>query len=171
MKLVDPSIIYRDSFIDAANAFITEGNGHTLRVTFDEDNFQEYCERMIGLRTGIGVLPGNVSEDILWMVDDDAKFIGRVSIRHGLNEELLHYGGHIGYIISPTYRRQGYGTEILALSLVRAASIGLDRVLVTCDNTNIPSMKIIEQNGGIFEDERYSEAKKVWKRRYWIDVK
>src|ERR1044071_4822529 len=42
-----------------------------------------------------------------------ARIIGRVSIRHWLNEFLTRVGGHIGYVMVPEFRRQGHATTIL----------------------------------------------------------
>ncbi len=96
--------------------------------------------------------PELVPETWLWLVDGD-EYIGRASIRHELNDELLLVAGHIGYEIRPTKRRQGYGTQILALALERAREMGIYKVLVTCDTDNFGSRKIIEANGGKLENE------------------
>jgi predicted acetyltransferase len=79
-------------------------------------------------------------------------------------------GGHIGYEIRPVKRRQGYGTEILRLGLEKARELGLRKVLVTSDEDNIGSRKIIEHNGGIFENAIEIEGDPVQKLRYWIDI-
>ncbi len=48
---------------------------------------------------------------------DDEKFIGVVHIRIRLTENLLRYGGHIGYGINPKYWKIGYGKQVLKLAL------------------------------------------------------
>ena len=50
------------------------------------------------------------------------------------------------------------------LALTEAKELGLDRVLLTCDEDNDGSRLTIEGNGGVYEDSRNG------KRRYWIDV-
>ena len=45
-----------------------------------------------------------------------------------------------------------------------AAASGIDRVLITCDDTNVASATVIERNGGVLEDLRGG------KRRYWVDL-
>jgi predicted acetyltransferase len=75
---------------------------------------------------------------------------------------LLDYGGHIGYDIRPSARRRGHATAMLAEALPVAAKLGIDRVLVTCDDDNVGSRKVIEANGGVFEDQRRE------KLRYWV---
>jgi predicted acetyltransferase len=93
---------------------------------------------------------------------------GRVSIRHELNEFLTNFGGHIGYGVRPAYRRRGYASEILTQALIIARAEGIDRVLITCDQQNTASAKIIEAHGGVLEDVRPDPAGPP-KRRYWIE--
>ena len=59
---------------------------------------------------------------------------------------------------------------LLKLALEKAAMINLDKVLITCDDDNIASTKIIENNGGIFESKIFKEANKKQLRRYWITI-
>ncbi|MGW2290878.1 GNAT family N-acetyltransferase [Streptomyces phaeochromogenes] len=58
--------------------------------------------------------------------------------------------------------QKGYATAMLPDVLPHARALGLDRVLVTCDTTNVGSRKVIEANGGEFEDERGGML------RFWI---
>ena len=82
-----------------------------------------------------------------------SRIVGRVSIRHELNEFLLRVGGHIGYAVVPEFRRQGYATAMLRLSLqIAHETLGIDRVLVTCDDDNVGSIRTIEKNGGVLEN-------------------
>jgi predicted acetyltransferase len=109
----------------------------------------------------------SVPQTTFWVVDGKA-WIGRVSIRHWLDDRLLRIGGHIGYEIRPSKRRQGYGREALRLALPEARKLGIERALVTCDDTNIGSRRIIEANGGVFEDSQpYENGVKL---RFWVPV-
>jgi len=77
-------------------------------------------------------------------------------------------GGNLGYYIRPSARNKGYGTKILELALVKAKKLGLQKVLITCDESNIPSKKIIEKNKGQFQDKVTGEGEA--KLRYLIDL-
>jgi predicted acetyltransferase len=96
------------------------------------------------------------------------QIVGRVSIRHELNDFLLNFGGHIGYGVRPAYRRRGYASEILRQALIITRAEGVDRVLVTCDEDNVASAKVIERHGGVLEDVRVDPDGSP-KRRHRID--
>lgn len=57
--------------------------------------------------------------------------------------------------------------EILRQSLVIARAIGMDRVLVTCDDDNLGSIAVIEACGGQLDSVIAAQASRI--RRYWID--
>lgn len=98
------------------------------------------------------------------------RIVGRASIRHQLNDFLFRLGGHIGYGVVASCRRQGYATAILKKSLQYCKKLGMDRVLVTCDEDNIASCRVIEANKGILENTLTGADLKVPKRRYWINL-
>ena len=102
--------------------------------------------------------------------EDDNKIVGMVNLRHYLNDFLKNYGGHIGYGIRPTERRKGYAKIQLYLVLIEAQKLGIDKVMVDCDKTNIGSEKTILALGGEFEREVFEKEKNVILRNYWIDV-
>lgn len=111
-------------------------------------------------------LPPNIVHcSYFWITDgtgDDEEFVGYLALRHALTPWLLEEGGHIGYAVRPSRRREGHATRALALSLEHAAGLGIDRALVTCDEDNEGSRATIERCGGVYEDSRNG------KRRYWI---
>jgi predicted acetyltransferase len=110
---------------------------------------------------------------LLAVLDDGAggeHVVGRVSVRHRLNDSLLHVGGHIGYAVRPAFRGRGYATRMLRLSLEVLRDLGVDRALVTCDEGNGASARTIEKCGGVLEDVRPGGAGRPRKRRYWIEL-
>jgi predicted acetyltransferase len=97
----------------------------------------------------------------LWYVSGDV-YLGGLSIRHRLTPELLREGGHIGYNVVPEHRRQGHATAMLARAVVLCRALGVTRVLVTCDDSNIGSRRVIEANGGVLAEVADGTC------RYWI---
>ena len=53
-------------------------------------------------------------------------------------------------------------------ALDECRKLGIDRVLMVCDKTNIGSARSIMNNGGILENEIFSDG--VIEQRYWIDL-
>ena len=133
----------------------------------DPARWAEYVEHRQQWALGRDLPPGWVPTTFLIAVAEGA-IVGRSSIRHELNEFLATVGGHIGYAVLPRHRRRGYATEILRQSLVVARSLGIDRVLVTCDQGNRASARVIEKCGGRFEGLAGDESSGPLKRRYWI---
>lgn len=115
----------------------------------------------------IGPPAGWVHSTYRWIVTDQT-YQGTIDLRHDLNDFLLEGGGHIGYSVRPTARRQGLATWALGQTLQRASTLGLDRVLLTCDPDNDASVATIERNGGQLEDTRQTSIGP--KRRYWITL-
>jgi predicted acetyltransferase len=129
-------------------------------------NFDDYLKQLEDHRAGVN-LPERFVPSTFLVAEVAGELVGRTSIRHRLNDFLLHEGGHIGYGVLPAHRRRGYATEILRQSLIIARSIGIDRVLVTCDDDNIGSIKAIEACGGQLENVVTNEEGAP-RRRYWI---
>jgi predicted acetyltransferase len=171
MELVKPSLKYKESFLEAVEEFKAEGKSMFMHDVSNEIgagmDFEKFLERINFREQGKDLPEGRVPQTHLWLVEG-SKFIGWVKIRHELNDTLMQYGGHIGYSIRPSERRKGYGTKILELGLEEAKRLGIEKVLVTCDDDNIASAKIIEKNGGVMENTSISPEGKV-KRRYWIE--
>lgn len=164
--LITPSIHVKDSFISALKEFQEENRYTNLKPEELEEDFQIYVEK---LKTkAVHPEEGKVPESVFWLTEGDT-YIGRVSIRHSLNEYLLREGGHIGYDIRPSERQKGYGRMILELALPEAKKLGIEKILVTCDSTNVGSKKIIESHGGILENEvPASEPGEPSILRFWI---
>ena len=128
----------------------------------DPGRFAAYTERLRELaEPGTWLPDGVVPATHLWWVDGD-DFLGRLSIRHSLTPFLLNLGGHIGYVVRPSARGRGAATAMLRAALPVANQLGIDPALVTCDDDNRASSRVIETCGGVFEDQREN------KLRYWL---
>lgn len=105
----------------------------------------------------------------LFCLDIDRNIlVGAVDIRHYLNDRLLFNGGHIGDGVRPSERRKGIATEMIKLALAKCSELGIDRVLMVCDKSNIGSAKSIVKNGGVLENEIGDGESIV--QRYWISL-
>jgi predicted acetyltransferase len=130
--------------------------------------WDDYLQTLAGNRLGVNLPEGHVPSTFL-VADVGRQIVGRVSIRHELNESLRVVGGHIGYCVLAGHRRRGYATEILRQALIVARSIGIDRVLVTTDDDNAASIAVIEANDGKLESVQPATDDVPAHRRYWFD--
>ena len=166
---------YKQTYLDTVKEFINlgsdnESTNHYLKRTlkqFDEE-FEKFVQEEINNHNNIQSA-GRVQCTEFWILDENDTYCGRISLRHRLNEFLTHYGGHIGYDIRPSKRGNNYATLALGLCLKEAKKIGLDEVLITCDDDNIASIKIIERNGGVFQN-TIKQDSGIMTKRYTIKV-
>lgn len=78
---------------------------------------------------------------------------GRIGCRWELQKgDLSSVGGHIGYVTSPQYRRQGVMKELLSFALDRYQERGIDKVLITALEANEASSQTILSCGGVLQD-------------------
>lgn len=159
------------SFMEAVAEFRNEQPPWEFALGFDDVvSFSDYVCRLDRWSRGEN-LPSGFVPSGFYVGVVCGEVIGRVSIRHRLNEFLSKIGGHIGYGVRPSRRGHGYATEMLRQALPICACIGIKRALVTCDADNIGSLKVIERCGGVFESVTCYPELKVQKRRYWLKTK
>ena len=135
-----------------------------------KDNFDDFLIEIEHNKDMKKYKPQFVNQTTYLLVDDNNHIYGGTNIRHELNDNLLNFGGHIGYLIRPNERRKGYGTLILKLVLDECKKLGINKVLLTCREENIGSAKVIENNNGIYENSKYKEEDHETYRRYWINI-
>lgn len=173
-ELIVPDVRVHQSFLAAMAEFRAEGRGGPHDGTMigrevrehsgsweEADGFAAYTAALRSEAWGQNLPPGFVPSTTLWWVDGPA-YLGRIAIRHELTDLLREVGGHIGYDVRPSARRRGHATAMLRAALPTAHDLGIESVLITCDVDNVASRKVIEGNGGVFEDERHG------KLRYWV---
>lgn len=167
-----PDVRFHASLLEAIHEYHAEGRHAELEAEALEDpeEFARYCAalnasverpgepdfyfaRLYGTPPPGEWVDGYVPMTFLWWVAGD-EYLGRLSIRHRLTPHLLYHGGNIGFEVRPTARRQGHATAMLAAALPLAAELGIDPARVDCDVANAASRRVIEKNGGEFEEER-----------------
>lgn len=184
MRLAEPDTCFHASFLAAADEFAAAGEERHVGLpgfgappyTVDEPLGREFTRAGIADAAGFGQLVrivraaadpaaprprGYVSWTELWMAEGD-EYLGRITLRHELTDALFTWGGHIGYAVRPSARRQGHASAALRGMLDVCRRLDIDPVLVTCDVDNVASRRTIEGAGGEYDDTREG------KRRYWI---
>jgi predicted acetyltransferase len=129
----------------------------------DFEDFKNSLSRLEQISRGIDLPEGYVPQTTYWLFID-GKPVAYGKLRHRLNEKLMNYGGHIGYIVRPTERGKGYGQLFLKEMMKAAKEKEIDRLLITCDESNTLSRKVVERNNG----ELVTVNNEVC--RYWIKL-
>ncbi|MGG7163617.1 GNAT family N-acetyltransferase [Clostridium ihumii] len=167
IRLIEPNKKYLKSYIEAYDEY---ENNNVQTYAFDDARSYDIFLKYDNYKNEKNLKPNRVGANYFWLVDDEKEFfIGEISIRHKLTDELLKYGGHIGYGIRYSEWNKGYGTFMLKLALEQAKIMGISKVLITCDDDNFSSAKIMEKNHMELQDktENIIDGQKVITRRYW----
>lgn len=167
MKLVEPSRDYLASFQEAMlepDPNDPTADGQKLLAQLATD-FDGYWQRE---RQG---QPGRVPMQTFWLVDEQT-YLGCIRYRNQLTEALRQEGGHIGYEVRPSARGKGYGKVMLQL-LVQYLAMQPDapaQCLLTCDEDNTASQKVMEAAGAVFERSAHLSDGDI-KRYYWLTIR
>lgn len=152
IRLIRPLKIHETDAIAFKQEFFDNGE-NTI-------NGSELLDRMSSFDEWLKSVTDNISENTVnpsWVVtdtyfafNDDNRLVGIIDLRHTLNDFLKDFG-NTGYSVRPSERRKGYATEMLALILERAKEIGLDKLQLSVERSNVASVKTITRNGGVYE--------------------
>ena len=168
--LVKPNLSYADEIIkykeeSLAESPIINGSAGLDRFSSIEIWFEELKKRSCEDTVPKGLVP---SSTYLGVREKDNYIVGMIDIRHYLNEYLTQAGGHIGYGVRKTERNKGYAKQMLKLALEKCKELKIKKVLITCDEDNIASEKVILSANAKLEDIRNVDGEN--KKRFWIDL-
>ena len=168
--LVKPDLSYADEIIkykeeSLAESPLINGSAGLDRFSSIEIWFEELKKRSCEDTVPKGLVP---SSTYLAVREKDNYIVGMIDIRHYLNEYLTQAGGHIGYGVRKTERNKGYAKQMLKLALEKCKELKIKKVLITCDEDNIASEKVILSANAKLEDIRNVDGEN--KKRFWIDL-
>ena len=168
--LIKPNLSYADEIIKYKEESLKEnllinGSAGLNRFSSIEDWLEELKKRSSKDTVPEGLVP---SSTYLGVREKDNYIVGMIDIRHYLNEYLTQVGGNIGYSVRKTERNKGYAKQILKLALEKCKELKIKKVLITCDEDNIASEKVILSANAKFEDIRCIDGEN--KKRFWIDL-
>lgn len=133
-------------------------------------SYEDWVKEKANEKNGIDLRDGYVPCTTLFLKRmSDNKVCGSISIRHELNDFLFNFGGHIGYSVTPSERGKGYGKLQLKMALEIASYLGIEKCLITADETNTLSNKTIISEGGVLENTVMWNNEPL--NRYWINLK
>ena len=140
------------------NGFINSVHGKAY------DEYRAWLENSIRNSEQTGLIDGWKVPQTTFLLFENGKPVGLGRVRHFLTDALLEHGGNVGYTIRPSARNRGLGKKLLAFLVVESRKIGVDHLLLTIQNHNIPSIHVALANGGRIE--RITDD-----RHYiWIDL-
>ena len=168
LRLVEPAPAHRAAFLEAVSEMHATGEWDITPEAMAA-RFDDLLRELAAAKDPAAAPPDVLPCEDFWLFAGDV-WVGLLTLRLQINQQFLRSGGHIGYIIRPSWRRRGYATAILRLGLEQARARGLPRVLLTCAETNIASRKVIEANGGRLENVLVVDERSAPVRRYWIDL-
>src|SRR6478672_4374434 len=132
IQLVPPTERCRESFLRGLRAFQTEGLPWHVGIDLEAVE-QDFAAFVAGkLADSKRRTETFVPRTHLWALAEE-QFVGQISIRHELSDELRAFGGHIGYDTVPSFRGRGVATEMLRQAMPVARALGLTELLLTCD--------------------------------------
>lgn len=141
--------------------------GDAADLSLPERDFEKYVATLLNRETSA---PAGFVTDTVYWAQVNQEIVGRISLRHELNEFLKKVGGHIGYIVRPKWRGQGMATEMLRQVLQTERARAMRKILLTCDESNLASEKTILKNGGVFEGTTDMGPERPRKKRFWIST-
>ena len=168
--LVKPDLSYADEIIKYKEESLKEsplinGSAGLDRFSSIEIWFEELKKRSCEDTVPKGLVP---SSTYLAVREKDNYIVGMIDIRHYLNKYLTQVGGNIGYGVRKTERNKGYAKQMLKLALEKCKELKIKKVLITCDEDNIASEKVILSVNAKLEDIRNVDGEN--KKRFWIDL-
>jgi predicted acetyltransferase len=175
LTLHRPSIAFEQTYLAGLDELDSDGDrsawiylGGAAAAVIPRTDFPSYVRRLLAREQSPA--KGFVPDTVYWAIRG-TEMVGRISLRHELNELLLRDGGHIGYIVRPSARRQGVATEMLRQILLTDRARAIGRLLLTCDEDNLASERSIRKNGGILENVIDLGAGEQRQKRFWITVR
>ena len=156
--------------LDRARALGENGDGYTLVETgpVRRSGAAKYLRTLDDFEQGVRLPDGWVPVATRWLLNADGRLAGETRLRFQLTDALEIEGGHVGYFIHPDHRGRGLGHAILRLALRELRAAGIERVLVTCNDDNARSRRVIEAAGGAFRRHTTSPRTGKTVATFWI---
>ena len=109
-------------------------------------------------------------QEAFYLCYDGDEVVGVLNLKFTLTPFLLNYGGHVGYAVRPSRQNHGLATQMMRQCMDIARGMGMEKLLLVCDDDNYASEKVILRSGAVYEDTRYDPEEAVNVKRFWVTL-
>ena len=168
--LIKPDLSYADEIIKYKEEALFEKAIINSSINLEKFSSVEGWLKELKMKSSEDTVPKGLvpSSTYLGIREKDNYIVGMIDIRHYLNDFLKQFGGNIGYSVRKSERNKGYAKQMLKLALEKCKELKIKKVLITCDEDNIASEKVILSANAKFEDIRCIDGKNI--KRFWIEL-
>ena len=145
LELKEKALAYRQEHFDNGE-FIINGS----ELLDKTESYEEWLASVKANESPDTVSPTWVVTDTFFAVDKEDEIVGIIDLRHTLNDFLKDFGNS-GYSVRPSQRQKGYATEMLRKVMDVARKAGMKELHLSVEKENLPSVKTIVKNGGVYE--------------------
>ena len=171
MKLVNPKVKYKASYLELVKAAKANGDINEMGNAYQEnETFDEMIKRLKARTHGKNIAKLDVTSSMKWIIEK-GEVVGTIDLRHILNKSYFERLGHVAYYIHPQKRNRGYATKALSLAIKWYKKRPINKILITCYSDNEASKKVILNNGGVFEKATQDKQSNKTINRYLISIK
>ena len=149
IRLIKPSIEYWQHYLEAMRE--CQRAGDVIKI---QKNATLALRAFRALSEGKGLPPGVAPSDHFWLLNG-SRLIGAGFANHCLNNDLESNGGHIQYLVRPSYRNRGWEAKLLSLLIRECGKHGIKCALITYPEPNKPAAEAAYKNGArVFDQVR-----------------
>ena len=171
-RLIIPSAAWTKELTDLRNELRSAGENlegsSRLNSCDDIGEWLDHVKQMSDPdKLPAGIVPAT---QYIYVREEDRRIIGVIQLRHYLDRSMEMFFGQISYGVRPSERRKGYAAAMLKDLLQKCRRMGLQKVLITCEESNEASRRTILSNGGVYDSTVYMLAMDINIERYWIEL-
>lgn len=168
LQLIEPNISHKEQWEEIMTEW---DNERKMPWIFFLDSYDQVLKKIESIKYQDDLVNQIAQSSVFFLIDDIThRVLWFYWFRHNLQYWNDHeIGWHLGYGIRPSERKKWFASKWLHLLLEEIKKLWFSEIFVTCDDDNIWSWKVIENNWGTLQ--KMILRKWVAGRRYLIQLK